>query len=973
MRVVARVPATLFASAVLASGLVSACSSAPPPPAPDPTPAAAAATPLRPLEPLPSTAAPTPYAAPPLACEPHLKDLVQLTFGGENAEAYWSFDGKELAMQTRYGSMQCDRIVRLDVERGLPSMTPVSSGDGATTCSYFMPGDREMIYASTHAGSPQCPPKPDMSLGYVWALYDTYDIWKSDKDGSNVRRLTDTPGYDAEATVCAQDGSILFTSVRDGDIELYRMDADGQNVRRLTHTPGYDGGAFFSADCSQIVWRASRPKPGAELDEFKSLLAKGLVRPSKLELYVANADGTDPVQLTYLNAASFGPYFFPSGKRVIFSSNYGDPKGREFDLWAVNTDGTDLERLTCAPGFDGFPMFSPDGTQLVFASNRATAPGQRDTNVFLAKWADGAPRAPAAATAPAAGATAPAAAAPTSAERIRDDIRWLADPARQGRGLGTAGLVASGEYIEARMKALGLAPAGDRGFRQSFEVTTRLTVLPATQLTVDGQKIAADAIAPLGFSAQATVDAPLVAAGYGIVHEGTDDYRGLDVKGRIVVVRRFVPDGEAFASTDAKRRFGDIRYKAWIAKERGAKGLLVVDAPVVTSTSAQTPEAKLPSTDPEGPGDAGIVVAAVKREAIAAALTALADKKPARARLTVALRAEKTKAFNVAGRIPATGKALGGPVVIGAHYDHLGMGDRHSLAPDRAEAHVGADDNASGTAVILEAARLLMADRTKLQRDVIVVAFSGEEAGVLGSSHFVRKPPRGFEPQDAVAMLNFDMVGRLRGNTVNVLGGESAKEWAELVGAACATSRLECPTTGDGYGPSDHTPFYAADIPVLHFFTGAHNQYHKPSDTADRVNAAGAGQIAQVASDVVKALAVRSGKLTYNTMPSPAPRGDLRSFNASLGTVPNYVGPPNGQKGMLLDGVRPGGAADQAGLRRGDIITKLGKHDVTGVEDLMFVLNASKPGETVRVGFVRDGKAQEAEVTFQESKRPSGR
>ncbi len=939
-----------------AAGGVVACGGSTPPAAP-PTEAPPPAQPvMRPLEPLPDASAPKPYGGAALACEPNLTEIVQLTFGGENAEAYWSFSGKELSMQTRYGNMGCDRIVRLDADQGLPSLAPVSSGLGATTCAYFMPGDKDVIYASTHLGGAECPPKPDMSMGYVWALYDTYDIFKVSRDGGEPVRLTDVPGYDAEATVCAKDGSILFTSTRDGDIELYRMDADGKNVVRLTHTPGYDGGAFFNSDCSKIVWRASRPKVGPELDEFKALLGKGLVRPSKLEIFVANSDGTDPVQLTYLDAASFAPFFFPDSKRVIFSSNYGDPKGREFDLFAVDIDGTNLQRISCAPGFDGFPMFSPDGSRMVFASNRATAPGQRDTNVFLAKWVDK--------PAPAAAAPAPSAA---SAERVRDDVAWLADAAREGRGLGTAGLVASGEYIEKRMKELGLAPAGDKGYRQSFEVITKLDVLPATQLALDGKKV--EGPAPLGFSAQGTVDAPLVLAGHGVVHEGTDDYAGLDVKGRIVVVRRFVPEGAAFESTDAKRRFGDIRYKAWVAKERGAKGLLVVDAPVSTSTAA-VPEAPLPTTEPEGPGDAGIIVAAVKREALAPALAALAEKKAVRAKLTVALRAQKTQAFNVAGRIPAAGKAIGGPIVLGAHYDHLGLGGRHSLTPDRSEAHVGADDNASGTAAILEMARLLVANKANLQRDVLVVAFSGEEAGVLGSSHFVRKPPKGFAPKDTLAMLNFDMVGRLRGNSVSALGGESAQEWAELVKAACASQRIECTTTGDGYGPSDHTPFYAANIPVLHFFTGPHGEYHKPNDTADRVNAAGAARIAGAATELTLALAARKEKLTYNAMPSPAPRGDLRSFNASLGTVPNYVGPPNGQKGMLLDGVRPGGAADKAGLKRGDIIVKLGKHDVTGVEDLMFVLNASKPGETVKVVVIRDGKPVEADVTFQESKRP---
>ena len=331
-----------------------------------------------------STPAPPPSVKnDPPSSEPHLKDIKQLTFGGENAEAYWSFDGKQLIMQAHQGE-GCDQIYRMQ-----PGAEPirVSNGKGSTTCSYFLPGNQEVIYASTHLGGDACPPKPDHSQGYVWALHDSYDIFRANADGTNIRQLTNSPGYDAEGTVCKKDGSIIFTSTRDGDIELYRMTADGKDVKRLTHTVGYDGGAFFNADCTKIVWRASRPK-GAALDEFRALLAKHLVRPTELELYVGNADGSDATQVTYLNAASFAPFFYPGSQRIIFSSNYGDPKGREFDLWAINTNGTGLERITTAAGFDGFPIFSPDGKQLAFSSNRATPPGQHDTNVFLAQWDD---------------------------------------------------------------------------------------------------------------------------------------------------------------------------------------------------------------------------------------------------------------------------------------------------------------------------------------------------------------------------------------------------------------------------------------------------------------------------------------------------------------------------------------------------------------------------------------------------------
>jgi hypothetical protein len=880
---------------------------------------------------------PAPAASP---GEPHLADLRRLTSGGQNAEAYWSFDGTQLSFQARTAGEACDRIFRMKSDGS--GKVPVSSGKGATTCAHFLPGGDELIWASTHLGAEACPPRPDRSQGYVWALYKDYDIFKSRADGSGVVRLTDAPGYDAEGTVCGKDGSILFTSVRDGDLELYRMDKDGKNVKRLTDAPGYDGGAFFNADCSKIVWRASRPK-GAELEEYRRLLAQGLVKPGKLEIWVANADGSEAVQVTYLNAASFAPFFFPDSKRIIFSSNYGDPQGREFDLWAVNGDGTGLERITDAPGFDGFPMFSPDGKQLAFSSNRAFPPGSHETDVYVARWVDTTARAE-----------------ERAPDRIQRDIAWLADPAREGRGIGTAGLEAAGAYVERRFRELGLAPE-----RQSFDVPVAVKLEPSSGVVIDGASLPAGSFVAPGFSASGSVQGPLVLAGYGIsdARLGRDDYAGVDVKGRIALVRRFVPENDPrFAAPETQRRFGDLRYKAWAARERGAKALLVVDWP---DGEPLPQEAKLPLAEAEG-SDAGIPLAVVKRAALSAAMPALRARKAVPARISVALTVERRPAFNVVARIaPGAPDKLPGAVLIGAHYDHLGMGGRNSLAPDRHEPHLGADDNASGVAALIEAARTLALGARDLRREVVVAAFSGEESGVLGSTYFSHTPAM----EGVVGMLNLDMVGRLRGNRLSVLGTESAEEWNALVSAACADARVECVLGGSGYGPSDQTPFYAAGAPVLHFFTGAHSDYHKPSDDPAHINAAGAAQVAQIVAQVTAQVGRRDAKLTYRNVPPPAPQGDLRSFGASLGTIPDYAGPPNGQKGMLLSGVRPGGAADLAGMRRGDVLVRLGKHAIDSVEDLMYVLNSVKPGETVGAVVLREGKEVRLQATFQESRR----
>ncbi len=317
--------------------------------------------------------------------EKHLKDIRQLTFGGENAEAYFSPDGTKLIYQATTKPGGCDQEYILDLKTRQSKM--VSSGKGRTTCGYFAyPNGDRIIYSTTEFGGAECPPPPDRSQGYVWAVYPTYEIVEADPSGANVRRLTNSPGYDAEATWCAQGGKIVFTSSRDGDLDLYEMDENGRNVRRLTNAPGYDGGAFYSPDCKEIVWRASRPA-GPEVTEFRGLLEKGLVRPTRLEIFIMNADGSNQRQITNNGAANFCPFFHPDGKRIIYSSNAGDPKGREFDLWLVPKTGGDAERITASPGFDGFPMFSPDGQWLVWASNRADPTGH-ETNLFIARWVE---------------------------------------------------------------------------------------------------------------------------------------------------------------------------------------------------------------------------------------------------------------------------------------------------------------------------------------------------------------------------------------------------------------------------------------------------------------------------------------------------------------------------------------------------------------------------------------------------------
>ena len=320
----------------------------------------------------------------PLESERHLRDIRQLTFGGENAEAYWSPDGKRLIFQATPRGARCDQEYVLDLESGDVRM--VSTGRGRTTCGYFdYPAGKRIIFSSTHEAGDSCPPPPDRSHGYVWAIYNSYDIYEANPDGSGLKPLVHSPGYDAEATWCPGGGKFVFTSTRDGDLDLYVRE-DAGNVRRVTNTPGYDGGAFFSPDCSEIVWRASRPQ-GADLEEYQKLLKQGLIHPRALEIYIMNADGTGARQLTKNGAANFCPTFHADGKRILYSSNAGSADAREFELWMIDKRGGEPERITSSPGFDGFPHVSPDGKWLVWSSNRAD-PTSHETNLFIARWAD---------------------------------------------------------------------------------------------------------------------------------------------------------------------------------------------------------------------------------------------------------------------------------------------------------------------------------------------------------------------------------------------------------------------------------------------------------------------------------------------------------------------------------------------------------------------------------------------------------
>lgn len=326
--------------------------------------------------------------------EKHLANVRQLTFGGDNAEAYWSYDDTKLTFQATYDQWgaECDQIYMTNWDTdNLKDNAPqlISTGMGRTTCSYFLPGDTTILYASTHLGDKACPPKPARRVDgkYVWPIYSTFDIFIADLQGNVIEQLTDYEGYDAEATVSRQGDKIVFTSLRSGDLELYVMDIDGSNLVQITDELGYDGGAFFSPDGTKLIFRSSRPKTEEDIKVYKDLLAKDLVMPTAMELYICNVDGSDLRKITDLGGANWAPFFHPSGEKIIFSSNHAHEHGYAFNLYMVNLDGTGLEQITYDGVFDAFPVFSNDGKKIVFSSNRLNG-GTHDTNLFIADWVD---------------------------------------------------------------------------------------------------------------------------------------------------------------------------------------------------------------------------------------------------------------------------------------------------------------------------------------------------------------------------------------------------------------------------------------------------------------------------------------------------------------------------------------------------------------------------------------------------------
>jgi len=856
-----------------------------------------------------------------------------------------------------------------------------------------------------------------------WVYDEFFDIFSSDTAGRHLTRLTTADGYDAEGAYSPDGKLVVFASLRDAYplekltpedrarwdkdasyfAEIYVMNADGSDVRRLTDWPGYDGGPFFSFDGKRIIWR--------------HFAEDGL----HADIYTCQVDGSDRRQLTDFGAMSWAPYMHPSGEYAIFASN--KLGFANFELFIVDARGTkEPVRVTYTDGFDGLPVFDPQGTHLSWASSRGmTEP--HVAQIFLAAWDhDAACTALAAApprgtpepafTGHGTGASGwPAYGLPTpkpglepalTADDLCEHVKFLAADALEGRMTGTPGCDQAGKYIAARFTEIGLEPLGDGGgYGQEFPFPAGIELVPAKndmQITVGGMGMpAAEPVTaildtdfrPLSFAANASVTGEVVLAGYGLVVPAEtgkakyDAYDGLDVKDKLVLVLDGVPEKLSQEERIRFSHYASIRYKAKQALQRGAVGFLLVVGPNSVGAGELLPLERTGS-------DAGIVAVSISG-ALADRLlqathltldqlqTALDDGQlPEQAhraattgvnvKLTTHLARKEGRAHNVVGLLPPLGR--GGManeyVILGAHYDHIGRGEgggSRAHAGEEGMVHNGADDNASGVAVVLELAAALATARRHAapdvpQRGIIFACWAGEEIGVIGSSHFVRHAPCPLG--QVAAYVNFDMVGRLTDGRLMLQAVGSSPQWRRVIEKINIQEPLAIVLQDDPYLPTDTHEFYPAGIPVLSFFTGVHDDYNRPTDDAETLNYHGMAQIGHWAQKLTTELTRRPERLAYaevkRTMPKGEGGGRGRTYT---GMIPDFSA--SGAGGLKISGAQGGSPAEKAGLQAGDVIIRFAGQDIRGLEDYAAVLRAVRPGEAIEI-VVRRGAA---EITLQ--------
>lgn len=948
-----------------------------------------------------------------------LSGIRQLTFEGLRAgEGYFSADGKQMIFQSeREEGNPFYQIYRLDLETG--DTERISPGKGKTTCGWIHPDGKRVMFASTHENpeveAQQKAEYAERESGkarkYTWDYDAEFEIYETIPGSGEYLNLTKTDGYDAEGAYSPDGTKLVFASNRqayDGSMseedlkafkldkkfpmEIYLSDADGSNPKRLTNADGYDGGPFFSADGKEICWR--------RFDR------KGLTA----EIFAMKVDGSDQRQLTRLGAMSWAPFFHPSGEYLIFATN---KHGFEnFELYLVDSRGAkEPVRVTHTSGFDGLPTFSPDGKTLSWTSNRTPT---KQSQIFLAGWNHEAALAMLAKSGGITGiepekvesAVPVVATLETNAAIDEGDLRrhleYLASPELKGRLTGTPGEIAATAHVAEHFKKWGLEPGGDDGtYFQSFEFTAGVAVGTdnAMSLSVGDTTLKPEVEKdwrPVSFSRNGELtDSGIVFAGYGLEipdgkgGESYTNYFHLDVKGKWVMVLRFVPEDVPKEQREQMQRYSRLRHKATLARRKFAAGIIFVTGP-----NTEVKEQLVPMEFDASLADSGIPAISITTE-MATRLFAKAGKDFAaiqksldagemvegfeipdtRLSATIDVDQETRTGRNVIGILSAgqTGPHPNPAVAIGAHIDHLGdEAGPGSLAREheRNQPHRGADDNASGVSGLLEIAEYLADQRKQgkldLKRDVVFAAWSGEEIGLLGSSHFVRKLAKESLGDENAPLglilssyLNMDMIGRLK-DTLVLQGIGSSEYWKGAIESRNAPIGLPITIQNDTYLPTDATNFYLRQVPILSAFTGAHEDYHTPRDTPDKINYEGATKIAKLMGLITRGLAVDSNAPMYVKVDPPKNQGG-RGFRVFLGTIPDYS--QGDIKGVKLSGVADKGPAGVAGVKGGDVIVGLGDRKILNIYDYTDAMADLKVGEETTITILRGDEEMTLKLT----------
>lgn len=935
-----------------------------------------------------------------------LGGIRQLTFEGKRAgEGYFSTDGTKLVFQSeREADNPFYQIYLMDLETG--DTERVSPGVGKTTCAWLHPDNRRLLFASTHL-DPEAVAKQEQEFAerekggrrYSWSFDEQYDIFERALDGTGSPvNLTDALGYDAEASYSPDGKEILFASNRhayEGPLspedqahlekdpsffmDLYVMKADGTDLRRLTETPGYDGGPFYSADGETIIWRRFAEDGHSA------------------EVFTARPDGTDERQITDLGAMSWAPYFHPSGDYVIFATSVHG--FANFELYLVDSQGErEPVRVTSVESFDSLPVFSPDGRTIAWASARTA---DKKPQLFTAEWNDEEARKllgleEKTEVLPGEVPSLPESTADISADDLRQHVDVLASEVMEGRLTGSHGEKLATDYVAKAFKRFGLEPAGDDGsYFQPFDFTADVSLGANNRLEIAGIEASPEVDQdwrPLGMSREGELDTSgIVFAGYGMVapngdnsQSAYDSYEGLDVEGRWVMVLRHLPEQIGAERRQHLHRYADLGYKAAVARERGAVGLIVVSGP-----NAVVKDELVPLGFDAATAGSALGAISISNDLASVMLSGLekdigrlqseldeGEQVPGfeipdlEIRAHVDLKQEIRTGRNVLARLAASDGSSGSAVMVGAHVDHLGRGvEGKSLADDdqEGEIHFGADDNASGVAGLLEIAEYLADQKTKgkldLPRDMVFAAWSGEELGLLGSGHFVKRfagDKRETLQPEIAAYLNLDMIGHYRDNLI-LQGVGSSSFWPGEIERRNAPVGLAITTNDNAFLPTDTTSFYLKGVPVLNAFTGAHANYSTPADTADTLNYEGAADTARLMALITRAVANADEIPDYIKQQPGERAGRRRTSSVYLGTLPDYAA--NDVEGALINGVTDGGPAAEAGIEGGDLIVEIAGSTIANIYDYSHALDGLKVGQPIDLIVLRNGERRTLKLT----------